>query len=193
MAGASPDLSSACTASPGLRRDGRSPAARVSSVSCPRAGTPICSRRTAAAPRRPLAGAEAEKRLAELRAELARSERAEKLQYQLDGLQSRLFKAEEALRECARLRDEAQGAETVLAAAGPAASRGLPEGCDHQPASVRFGPGEAGSWAVIGWRSAGRARNGSGSRSLRYLSPRTRLLVCLSSAAPCYRERLATA
>ena len=28
---------------------------------------------------------------------------------------------------------------------------------------------------------------------LRYLSPRTRLLVCLSSADLCYRERLATA
>ncbi len=75
-----------------------------------------------AATRRPLAGAEAEKRLAELRAELTRSERAEKLQYQLDGLQSRLFKAEEALREGARLRDEAQGAESALAASGPAAA-----------------------------------------------------------------------
>lgn len=75
-----------------------------------------------AAARRPLAGAEAEKRLAELRAELTRCERAEKLQYQLDGLQSRLFKAEEALREGARLRDERQGAESALAASGPAAA-----------------------------------------------------------------------
>ena len=75
-----------------------------------------------AAARRPLAGAEAEKRLGELRAELARAESAEKLQYQLDGLQSRLFKAEEALREGARLRDAAQVAETALAASGPVAA-----------------------------------------------------------------------
>jgi len=72
--------------------------------------------------RRPLAGAEAEKRLAELRAELARAEHAEKLQYQFDGLQSRLFKAEEALREGARLREAAQGAEAALSASGPAAA-----------------------------------------------------------------------
>jgi len=74
------------------------------------------------AARRPLAGAEAEKRLGELRAELARAERAEKLQYQLDGLQSRLFKAEEALREGARLREGAQAAEVALAASGPVAA-----------------------------------------------------------------------
>ena len=75
-----------------------------------------------AAARRPLAGAEAEKRLGELRAELARAEQAEKLQYQLDGLQSRLFKAEEALREGVRLREALQAAETALAASGPVAA-----------------------------------------------------------------------
>ncbi|GEJ58350.1 hypothetical protein [Anaeromyxobacter diazotrophicus] len=76
----------------------------------------------APAPRRALDPAQASRRLAELRAELARAERAEKLQYQLDGLQSRLFKAEEALREGARLRDAVAAAEAQVAGNAPAAA-----------------------------------------------------------------------
>lgn len=75
----------------------------------------------AAAARRPLAPGEADRRLAELRAELGRARRAEKIQYQLDGLQSRLFKLEEALRAGAHLREAVAGAEAALEANGPAA------------------------------------------------------------------------
>ncbi|HET9594335.1 MAG TPA: hypothetical protein VFP65_02075, partial [Anaeromyxobacteraceae bacterium] len=60
--------------------------------------------------------------LAELREELARAVRAEKAQYALDGLQTRLFKLEELLKEGARLREAAEAAEAALAAAGPAAA-----------------------------------------------------------------------
>ncbi|HVI76515.1 MAG TPA: hypothetical protein VM683_16135 [Anaeromyxobacteraceae bacterium] len=72
--------------------------------------------------RRPLAPGEAGKRLVELRAELARAQRAEKLQGRLDVLQSRLFKLEEALREGTRLREEAASAEIALAGSAAAAS-----------------------------------------------------------------------
>ncbi len=70
--------------------------------------------------RRSLTPDEAQKRLAELRDELERSRRAEKLQYQLDGLQGRLFKLEEVLTEGARLREAAAAAEAASAALGPA-------------------------------------------------------------------------
>jgi hypothetical protein len=69
--------------------------------------------------RRAASPAEAQKRLGELRVELERARQAEKLQYRLDGLQSRLFKLEEALREGARLREELNVAEAALAALGP--------------------------------------------------------------------------
>ena len=51
-----------------------------------------------ARPRAPASAEEARQRVAALEAELVKAEAAEKLQYQLDGLQSRLFKLEEALR-----------------------------------------------------------------------------------------------
>jgi hypothetical protein len=72
------------------------------------------------APRRALSAPAKEKRLAELREELGRAVRAEKAQYALDGLQTRLFKLEELLKEGARLREAAGAAEAALAAAGPA-------------------------------------------------------------------------
>ena len=54
-------------------------------------------------------------RLEALRAELARAGDAEKLQYRLDGLQTRLFRSEEALKEGARVREGAEAAEAALA------------------------------------------------------------------------------
>jgi hypothetical protein len=74
------------------------------------------------ATRQAMSPADAERRLAELRDELDRSHRVEKLQYQLDGLQARLFKAEEAMKEGARLREAVQEAGGALAALAPAAA-----------------------------------------------------------------------
>jgi hypothetical protein len=69
----------------------------------------------AAAARRPSTPEQARKRLAELGQELEKARRAEGLQYRLDGLQSRLFKVEEALREGARVREGLDAAEAAAA------------------------------------------------------------------------------
>jgi len=68
-----------------------------------------------AAPRRALAPDEARARLAALRDELAKAESADKLQYQLDGLQTRLFKVEELLRAGEQIRERLRAAEEVVA------------------------------------------------------------------------------
>ncbi len=73
-------------------------------------------------PRRALSAAEAPRRAAELRAELDRARKAEKLQYSLDGLQSRLFKLEEALKDGARVREAEEAANAALAELAPAAA-----------------------------------------------------------------------
>ena len=75
-----------------------------------------------APPRRTRTAEETQKRLGELKDELERSKVSEKLQYQLDGLQSRLFKLEEALKEEARAREEIEKAEAALASVSPAAA-----------------------------------------------------------------------
>lgn len=62
---------------------------------------------------------QARRRLAELGQELTKARRAEKLQYRMDGLQSRLFKAEEALREGARIREGLEAAEAAAAELSP--------------------------------------------------------------------------
>jgi hypothetical protein len=72
-----------------------------------------------AAARRARSAPEAEKRLADLRAELERSRRAERLQYQLDAVQSRLFRADAALADGARLRAAAEAAQVALAETAP--------------------------------------------------------------------------
>src|SRR5512138_2063757 len=73
-----------------------------------------------------------QKRLAALRVELERARVAEKLQYQLDGLQSQLFKLDEALKGGAKLRDglaTAEAARAELSGAAAAAERlGDPDG-----------------------------------------------------------------
>lgn len=66
-------------------------------------------------PRKAATPAEIQRRLGELRTELDRARKSEKLQYRLDGLQGRLFKLEEALREGARIREGADGARATLA------------------------------------------------------------------------------
>ncbi|MFL5262551.1 MAG: hypothetical protein ACJ79L_09130, partial [Anaeromyxobacteraceae bacterium] len=96
--------------------------ARLAQLSLAVADLP--SRRAAAVPagagaRRTRSAPEAEKRLADLRAELERSRRAERLQYQLDAVQSRLFRADAALADGARLRAAADAAEAALAETAP--------------------------------------------------------------------------
>jgi hypothetical protein len=76
----------------------------------------------AARARRVLSAPEAQKRGAELRAELDRSRRAEKLQYQADAAQSQLFRAEATLAEAARLRAAAEATEAAIAEAAPLAA-----------------------------------------------------------------------
>ena len=60
---------------------------------------------TAATPRAALSPEQARRRIADLRAELEMAKVAEKLQYQLDGLQSRIYKLDEALRSGQKIRD----------------------------------------------------------------------------------------
>jgi hypothetical protein len=80
-----------------------------------------------APPQRPsLTPAQARKRVEALRAELERAQIAEKLQYQLDGLQAQLFRLEEALKSGAKLREgleKAEGARAELAAGAALAER----------------------------------------------------------------------
>jgi hypothetical protein len=85
-------------------------------------GGPVAGLASTLAPARAaLSPEQARKRLAELEAELARAGAAEKLQYRLDGLQSRLFKLEEALKSGQRLRDGLAAAEAERAALEPVA------------------------------------------------------------------------
>jgi hypothetical protein len=89
------------------------------------ATAPAAPQRTALTPE------QARRRLDSLRGELEKAKVAEKLQYQLDGLQSKLFKLDEALKGGARLRDELAKAEAarteVAGAAELAAQLGDPE------------------------------------------------------------------
>lgn len=86
-------------------------------------GTDLPSRQAAAAlgpsaavARRPLAPEEARRKLGALQEELAKAQAAEKLQYQLDGLQTRLFKVEELLKAGEQVHERLRGAEDGLAA-----------------------------------------------------------------------------
>jgi hypothetical protein len=78
-----------------------------------------------------LSGAQARKRIEELRGELERARVAEKLQEELDALQSRLFKLEEALKSGQRAKEGLAAAEADRAALEPvarvAASLGDPQ------------------------------------------------------------------
>jgi len=92
----------------------------VSAAELPsRCGAPLGAGGAPTPPRKALTPTQVQKRLAELHDELERANKAEKLQYQLDGLQSRLFKLEEALKEGARIRDAVESAEAALASLGP--------------------------------------------------------------------------
>jgi hypothetical protein len=74
------------------------------------------------AARATLSGESARKRLVELRGELARARVAEKLQEQLDGLQQRLFKLDEALKSGQRVNEALAAAEAARAALEPVAA-----------------------------------------------------------------------
>jgi hypothetical protein len=75
-----------------------------------------------AAPQRsPLSQDQAKRRLAQLAAELEKAKVAEKLQYQLDGLQARAFKLDEALKGGQQLRDGLATAEAARAELEPVA------------------------------------------------------------------------
>jgi hypothetical protein len=69
----------------------------------------------APAPRAALTPEQSRKRLALLRDELEKAKIAEKLQYQLDGLQSQLFRIEEALKAGAKIREGLEKAEAARA------------------------------------------------------------------------------
>ncbi|MBK9517409.1 MAG: hypothetical protein IPO09_08665 [Anaeromyxobacter sp.] len=85
-------------------------------------GLAVAGAASAGAAARPAATvAQATRRVSELSAELVRAEAAEKLQYQMDGLQTRLFKLEEALRSGQRLQEGLATAEAALAALQPVA------------------------------------------------------------------------
>jgi hypothetical protein len=74
-----------------------------------------------AAPQRPsLTPEQAKRRLETLRGELEKAKVAEKLQYEQDGLQTRLFKLEEALKAGAGLREAVERAEAARADVEPA-------------------------------------------------------------------------
>jgi hypothetical protein len=67
---------------------------------------------SAQGPSRPsLTPEQSRKRIGQLRAELEKAKIAEKLQYQLDGLQSQLFRLEESLKSGAKLREGLERAE----------------------------------------------------------------------------------
>jgi hypothetical protein len=77
----------------------------------------------ATAPQRPsLTPEQARKRLEALRVELEKAKVAEKLQFQVDGLQARIFKAEEALKAGAQIREGLEKAEEARAETGAAAA-----------------------------------------------------------------------
>jgi hypothetical protein len=118
--GASTDPSRVAAA---LRQAGVPPPGRLAALLAV-AAADLPSRRVAAAPasapaapaRRALSPDEARKRLGELSGELAQARAAEKLQYQLDGLQSRFFKLEELLRAGEQIRERLRAAEQVASA-----------------------------------------------------------------------------
>ena len=74
-----------------------------------------------AAQRAALTPEQTRKRIEALKVELEKAKVGEKLQYQLDGLQSKLFKLEEALKGGAKIREGLEKAESARAEVEPAA------------------------------------------------------------------------
>jgi hypothetical protein len=87
-----------------------------------KAGGPAGGPGPAAPQRASLSPEQARKRIAQLRDELAKAKVAEKLQYQLDGLQGQLFRLEEALKAGAKIREGLEKAEAARAELGEASS-----------------------------------------------------------------------
>ncbi len=79
---------------------------------------PVAGLRPAAAgvppARRPLGAEERIRKIAELKAELQKAKGAEKHQYRLDGLQSKLFKLEETLKSGAKIHEGLETSEAAL-------------------------------------------------------------------------------
>ena len=88
----------------------------LSAADLPSRQSPAMLSPAASVPRKALAPEEAQRRVAALRDELLKARAAEKLQYQLDGLQSRLFKLEEILKSGEQVRERLRAAEESLAA-----------------------------------------------------------------------------
>jgi hypothetical protein len=78
----------------------------------------------AAPQRQSLTPEQARRRLAQLRDELEKAKIAEKLQYQLDGLQTQLFRIEESLKGGAKVREGLEKAQAARAELGDAAAVG---------------------------------------------------------------------
>ncbi len=77
---------------------------------------------TAAPQRASLTPEQARKKIAQLRSELEKARVAEKLQYRLDGLQTQLFKLDEALKSGAKIREGLEKAEAARIELGEAAA-----------------------------------------------------------------------
>ncbi|BDG06737.1 AAA family ATPase [Anaeromyxobacter oryzae] len=88
--------------------------------------------------RQALSPEQARKRLAQLQAELEKARAAEKLQVQLDGLQARAFKLDEALRGSANLRDGLETAEAARADLAPVAAAATLLGDDPEARLAAF-------------------------------------------------------
>jgi hypothetical protein len=72
--------------------------------------------------RRPLGAEERSRKISQLQAELGKANHAEKRQYQLDGLQSKLFKLEETLRSGVKVREGLETSEAALHELAPVAA-----------------------------------------------------------------------
>ena len=75
---------------------------------------------SAPSPRTVLAPAQLQKKIADLKGELAKAKVSDKLQYQQDGLQSRIFKLDEALKAGAKLQEGLARAEEEQKSLAPA-------------------------------------------------------------------------
>jgi hypothetical protein len=98
-----------------LARLGAPGRARLAALLAVSAGDVPSRRNVAPAPARRVDPAQGRARLDALRAELERSRDADQLQYRLDGLQTRLFKSEEALKDGERVRAAREAADAGLA------------------------------------------------------------------------------
>jgi hypothetical protein len=165
----------------------------------------------APAARRAMPPEEARRRIAALGAELEQARAADKLQYQLDGLQGRFFKLEELLRVGAQLREQLRAAgqaaaawkaDPAIEALGDAAARisayeralarrdealarllAEREGLEARQARAGSAPPWADPWAVAGAAAAAAALASALATGWRALA----LVAIPASAVPAFR------